>query len=349
MLGLQHVASSLQHTMGEMSTNVLQLIICIITGVCCLLPLAISPKSNLEGSRLRASLPDQLHRESAVAVITLIVPLLLDITTDAFTSFFTKVRDAEVRKKSKRALFNNMEHLVFLCGAAIVPATAFIPSSNDNWAYIYISCRLCQLVLIGGAVAISLCRYDEKYWPVRVTYFVLVLLLLASSIGAFTNNYLAEEYPSKTILGLQSTSYYIFLIAATTFTFCSLRWLWMAVPKMIRQCKILSPSNKERPSSKECLVFPIVYVTSSVVAPPALVLMINVYSGSLNYNVNALFFHNLAFVLYVLINTYGSMRMMKHEIVNGLVRTFHFDCISPPWSNTTTLFFNQNNFFCRTV
>ena len=103
----------------------------------------------------------------------------------------------------------------------------------------------------------------------------------------------------------------------------------MAVPKMIRQCKILSPSNKERPSSKECLVFPIVYVTSSVVAPPALVLMINVYSGSLNYDVNALFFHNLAFVLYVLINTYGSMRMMKHEIVKGLVRTFNFDCISP--------------------
>ena len=323
MFSLQHVASSLHLTMGKMSTNVSQLIFCVISGVCCLLPLAISPKSDLEGSRLRTSLADQLHRESAVAVLTLIVPLLLDIITDLMSSFFTKARDAEVNEKSKQALFNNMEHLVFLCGAAVIPVTAFIPSSNDKWAYIYISCRLCQLVLTGGAIAISLCRYDEKYWPVRVTYLVLVLLFIASTIGAFTNNYLMENPPSNSVQALQSTSYFIFLIAAVILIFCSLRWLWMAVPKMIRQCKILYPSNKERPCSKECLVFPVIYVTSSIIAPPALILMTNIYSGSLNYDGNALFFHNLTFVLYVLINTYGSMRMTKLEIVRGLVRTFN--------------------------
>ena len=323
--------SSIQASMGCISTNAFQLIICIISGVCCLLPLAISPKSYLEGSLLRASLTAQLHRESAIAVVTLIVPLLLDITTDILSSFFTKARDAEVKKKSKLALLNNMEHLVFLCGTVVIPITAFIPSSNDNWAYIYISCRQCQLVLTGGAITISLCRYDEKYWPVRATYLVLVCLLIASTIGAFSNNYLLENPPSNTVQALQSTSYYIFLIAAVIFTCCSLRWLWATVPKLMPRSDCFSSvvakhTSKERGTtsdiSKQSYLFPVVYVVTSVSICPVLFLLSNIYSNCLNYDIRALFFHNLIFFVYLLLITYGSTRMMKYEIVKGLVSNF---------------------------
>ena len=326
------VPSSIHASTGCISTNALQLIICIISGICCLLPLATSPKSNLEGSLLRASLPAQLHRESAIAVITLIVPLLLDITTDILSSFFAKARDAEVKKKSKLALLNNMEHLIFLCGTAVIPFAAFIPSSNDNWAYIYISCRQCQLVLTGGAITISLCRYDEKHWPVRATYVVLVCLLIASTIGAFTNNYLMENPPSKTVQTLQSVSYYIFLIAAVVFTFCSLRWLWETVPKLMPQSDCFSTVvakhiSKERGTtsdiSKQSYLFPVVYVVTSVSICPVLFLLSNIYSNCLDYDTRALFFHNLIFFVYLLLITYGSTRMMKYEIVKGLVSDFN--------------------------
>ena len=317
---LPNAASSLCTTLGQMSANVSQLMICILSGVCCLLPLVILPESNIESSVLRASLPARLHRDSAIAVLTLIIPLLLDIITDMLTSLFAKANDTEVRKNSEQVIFNNMEHLVFLCGTAIIPVTAFISEENNRWAYIYISCRQCQLVLTGGAITISLCRYNQEYWPVRMTYFVLVLLLIASTMGAFTNNYLTKDPLSYAVKTLQTTSYCIFIVAAATFTFYSLRWLRMTIPKVINQCPFLCPyrdANVPRP--KECFLFSAIYVTTSIIAAPSLVLISDLYSGSLNYGVNALFFHNLAFIIYILINTYGSMRMMKYEIVKGLV------------------------------
>ena len=319
---LRNAASSLCTSLRQMSTNVFQLIICILSGVCCLLPLAILPESNIESSLLRASLPARLHRDSAIAVLTLIVPLLLDITTDMLTSLFAEAKDTEVRRKAKQALLNNMEHLVFLCGTAIIPMTAFISEDNNSWVYIYVCCRQCQLVLTGGAITISLCRYNQEYWPIRVTYFVLVLLLIASTIGAFTNNYLTKDPPSYAVKTLQTTSYCIFLVAAATFTLCSLRWLRMTIPKVINQCPFLRPyRDADVPRPNECFLFSAIYVTTSIIAAPSLVLISDIYAGSLNYGVNALFFHNLAFIIYILINTYGSMRMMKYEIVKGLVGT----------------------------
>ena len=325
---LQNAASALCTSLGQMSTNVSQLMICILSGVCCLLPLAILPESNIERSLLRTSLPAQLHRDSAIAVLTLIVPLLLDIITDILTSLFSKAKDTEVRKTSKQALLNNMEHLVFLCGTAILPITAFISENNKSWAYIYISCRQCQLVLTGGAITISLCRHNQEYWPIRVTYFVLVLLLIASTIGAFTNNYLTMDPPSYAIQTLQSTSYYIFLGAAATYTFCSVRWLRMTIPKLIHQWNLffkksakdkLKDRGNHADSCTECFVFPVVYVVTSVSICPPLFFLTNVYTSSIYYDVKALFFHNLAFFVYLLLITYGSTRMMKHEIVKGLV------------------------------
>lgn len=74
-----------------------------------------------------------------------------------------------------------------------------------------------------------------------------------------------------------------------------------------------------QPAAGEPLLFPIIFVITSLVASGVLVLMASTYNGAQNYNVSALYTHNVAFVLYLLFITYGSMRMMKYEVVQGLV------------------------------
>ena len=322
-------APSLPHiSEAPMSTNFTQMIICIIGGMLCLIPLIFNKESDIEESLLRRSLPERLHRDSAVAVLTLTVPLLLDITTDLLKSCFTEPREICRKNLGHPGLLNNMENLLFLIGSSVVPITAFLGTNTRNWAYVYICCRECQYSLSGGAILISLCRYNSKYWPVNTTYLLVILLSSASVIGAFTSNDLIEKPRSQTIKSFQWASYYIFLLAAAIFTFCSLRWLTMSVPKLIKRWNPLMkvspdtfPKNRNTNSgnTEESLLFPFLYVMISLVAIFTLFLMSNYYEGPHNFDVRAIFYHNLSFIIYLLVITYGSMRMMKHEIVKGLV------------------------------
>lgn len=325
---LKSIASLLHFSEGLISTHVTQLLICAIGGLLCLLPLILSPRSRVEMSLLRASSPSQLHKDSATAVITLIVPLLLDITTDLLNSCFTKAKKMEVKNHGKQTLLNNMEHLLFLCGTFVVPITGYLEPYTEKWAFIYVCCRQCQFSLSGGAVLISLCRYNVEYWPVRTTNLILALLLTGSIIGAFTSNNGTRNQATAIYRSLELSSYYIILSAGLLFAYCSMRWLSMSVPKWIKRWNLflkVLPEDipKEGRSTgsdiKESLLYPILYVMLSLMAVFFLFLMSNLYAGPLNFDAQALFFHNLAFILYLLIITYGSMRMMKREIVQGLV------------------------------
>ena len=313
---------------APMSTNFSQMIICIVGGMLCLIPLIFNTESDIEDSQLRESLPERLHRDSAAAVLTLIVPLLLDITTDLLKSCFTTPKEVDKKNLGQPGLLNNMENLLFLIGSSVVPITAFLSTNTKNWAYVYICCRECQYSLSGGAILISLCRYNAKYWPVSTTYLLVILLSSASVIGAFTSNNLIQKPRSQTTKSFQWASYYIFLLAAAIFTFCSLRWLTMSVPKLIKRWNpLLKVSPETSPKSgntisgntKESLLFPFLYVMISLVAIFTLFFMSNYYEGPHNFDVRAIFYHNLSFILYLLVITYGSVRMMKHEIVKGLV------------------------------
>ena len=314
------------HYRPRISTNVFQTIICIAGGLCCLLPLIIYPESHLEDSRLRRSLSALPHRDSAVAVLALIAPILLDIGTEFINSLF---KEMEVKSQKKEAVLNNMEQLVFLCGTAIVPITGFLPDT-DNWAYIYLCCKQCQFVLSGGAIAISLCRYNTKYWSVRTVNLMLSLLLTASIIQAFTNNYVLLEPPLRTVQSLQILSYGMLFTCQAIFTVCSIRWLSTSLPALLRRSTILRslkvftrvvPAHTSY-HANESLFFPVVYVVSSVFATLYILALANYYAAAANYSVTAIFFHNLSFFLYVLLITYGSTRMIKQEIVDGLVSMF---------------------------
>ena len=307
----------------RISTNVCQTIVCICGGLCCLLPLLVQPTSYLEESRLRRSLSALSHRDSAVAVLALIAPILLDIGTEVINSFFG---EAKVKSQKKEVVLNNMEQLVFLCGTAIVPITVFIPEPQ-NWAYIYLCCKQCQFVLSGGAIAISLCRYDKKYYPVRIVNIMLGLLTIASIMGAFTNNYILIEPLSQTVRSVQTASYGMLFTCSAIFSCCSARWLYKSLPILLRRSKILRrlklfvrvmPTQTSY-KANETLFFPVVYVVTSVLATLYILVLANYYSATANYTVTSLFFHNLAFFFYVLLITYGSTRMMKQEIVRGLV------------------------------
>lgn len=324
---LSSKASELYQAWMQMPTNACQAVICVIGGLFCLLPLAIFPTSVLENGSLRAALPSQGHRDSAIVVLALIIPLLMDIMTEILNSFFKKTTEVQLKMQAKRGILNNMEQLVFLCGTAVVPLTAFIPRETTNWAYIYLCCQQCQFVMTGGAIAISLCRYDSKYWPVRVIYFIVGLLAISSVLASFTNNSKPRQSESMAIRCIQQGSMYAMWLISAVFCTCSIRWLYVMFPRVFRKSKVLAsilpagfPDVLANPEElNESLSFPFVYVITSVFAGAGLVVLSTIYQGPENYDARALYYRNVAITGYLLLITYGSLRMIKQEVVKGLV------------------------------
>ena len=309
----------------QMTTNGIQCSIVILGGIGCLLPISMYPTSFVEDCTLRNALPEQRIRDSSIAVIALVFPLVLDIVTEMINSVISGRKDEKLLMQTK-PLLNNMEKLLFLFGTVIVPMNACLLTNSPRWAYTYLCSQQCQFTFTGGAVCISFCRYNPDYWPVRKTYLILTLLSSGTLMGAFSDNYLLTPPPSPVIKYFNTLSYFFILSASILLVYCSLRWLTRFIPKFFKSLPLLiskaDPCTKYSKSDVDLqapLLFPIMYVVTTLVAAGCLVLMETVYNGAQNYDTKALYIHNLAFLAYLLFITYGSMRMMKYEVVQGLV------------------------------
>jgi hypothetical protein len=211
-------------------TNLIQMMICFIGGLCCLLPLYLDPISNLEDSPLRAALESGKSRDSAVASMTLVTPLALDIMTEIFISVIKKGTNSKLQKQNKLILLNTTERLVFLLGIVCIPVTTYFPDNTPKWAYIYVCCQKCQLTLVGGAVFVSLGRYDSDYWSVRKVYFGLTTLATGAVLLSFTANHPTDRTSYKY---LRMVSHFIVVLSAAVFFYSCIIWLLMVGRKMM--------------------------------------------------------------------------------------------------------------------
>ena len=369
--------SHLERSTRSVNTNTIHFIICFTGGICCLLPLYICPTSNMELAPLRKAILSQSNRDLSVASLSLIIPLIMDLVTELAYSTWIRGKHDDVKIRVKQSLLNSIERSAALFGTAVVPMTAFFPAQTHNLAYIHACCERCQMVMIGGAVMISLCRYNNKYWTIPRTYVTLILLAIGTITLAFTGNTSDTDTDRGASYIISYFAYSTILASASIFFWCSGLWLYAVIPTIspesfgfsrvassravvgrennnnsnnnVNSNKTNNNNNSNNnnnnnknnsisnngsninsssfTSSTEHLIFPALYVIVSMTTISMLIVLSVMYPGLATFDDRALFIHNFSFLLYIAIVSYVSIRMMKFEVVQGLVSTYADTCL----------------------
>ena len=168
---------------------------------------------------------------------------------------------------------------------------------------------------------VSLCRYDRNFWSMSKTCISLALLAGSTILDSCAINLRSlDRHPIARIVASIAL-----LIAVVIFLSCCFRWLHSVCPKVYRGAIVYlsqkTPSFTKTDRSPGCykhLLFPLLYVTSITLTTITLVPLMIFYPPS-NYNDDALFFDSVGNVMFLLFIMYVSDRMMKYEVIEGLV------------------------------
>lgn len=311
MVQLDQVRCISQFFRENFTTNVIQATSLVLGGFLCLIPLYYHPLSILEESLLRDSLTSNGYRYSSVATFALVIPVLCDITMDLV--FKSNIAKASV----KEGFLNNIEKLLFLSGIVILPVVAFLPKTTTNWAFIYLCCKGCHQIMIFGSVCISLNRYDKKCWTDRATYVIIITLVAGNVIYCNINDLemkldiqITNFYES-----LSNTAHALLITAAVIYILCAFRYVG----------RNLCPYVFNKAKLKSELYFPLVYITMTALFLVLTLFTKLVYNDIKNYDAVALLLNNLINFAYVLFITLLSMRMVKSEVVQGLVSNIIYE------------------------
>ena len=180
------------------TTTILQLLMTSLGGFLCFLPFILGTPSCVETSILRASLSSVQYGYSAVTLIVLTIPLVIEMAIDGLLYLY---QYSFVRKKQQSTYildttvlrpytysFNTPEKMLFIIGIIIQPLVAFLPADTTNLGQLYICCNKCQIMLVGGSFASWLCRYDSRHFGVYSMSVFIGILVISVSLQAFGDN-----------------------------------------------------------------------------------------------------------------------------------------------------------------
>ena len=313
---------------GQLS-NKIHVVVCFVGSFLCLLPLFTESSSNLESSPLRSAISSHLSREVAAATLALTCPLLIDLATESF--YISRNTTNSVIKKVHAGftLLNSIERAALLCGMAVVPACSLFPPDTSNLALIYVCCQKCQLVLIVGAVMISLCRHNEKYWTVKGTSFSIICLVVGNILQAFTENTdVASEFKAPKTTASRMSSILI-ILAVASHIWLNAFWIYAHYFHLFSLFRSslndaeagldAIPSTLRHPDSNGNLTSPTQQVFISISATTLLILSCVARSDVGLQGAKVLYFRNAVFLVYILLVSYVSIRIMRNEVIQGLV------------------------------
>ena len=320
----------------------IQAIFCFVSGICCLLPACLQLPSNIEHQQLRISLSyTSGFTYTSVAAIVAVIPLFLDILFDAlakirrgFTSsniYKSPLVSPEMNKK-RYTFLNISERLLVLMGSIILPLVALLPADTTNLGLIYLCCNKCQRCWMGGTFALSLSRYDKEYWSERSTSITVVLLGLGLTSACFVDNiYEGQNPPGLLISIIDLIGYTLTIIPCFIFIVNSIRWLiivyfraltWktflMGPSKVAEQVGIESFTTNSS-DVPDHTFFPMLYTLYGLCLIAWLLGFIAFTPRISDYSVNDIFFSNVPFLIFIILFTTLSMRIVKYEVVQGLV------------------------------
>jgi hypothetical protein len=287
---------------------------------------------DLSDSPLSVTLKSVRFRDSAIFATSVTLPILMDVISELCNSIVTRNTPNRIKMRPKKPLLNTIERFMLYCGIMTIPITAFLDPDTANLGNIYQCLRRSRTILVFGAVVTSLGRYDKKFWSPTITYALLAFLISGATTGSFSDN---SNVGSRQEMGLETVKW-LYLATALTFFSCNGFWLYTNLPhffKMMWRGKESQSGEKlESQSEQQYRIFPLLYATATSLFFLGSMVSSRHYGEEDNYGADALFLHNLMFILYLLLQMYMSERMLKCEVVEGLVRSR-----SPPFSPLPSL------------
>ena len=334
------VSNGYSYARRILESNEFQMLFCFSCGVTSLLPIILKFPSNLEKKPLRSALsmsPEFTY--CCVATMALVIPLFFDLLLDLLTMAIDASRSVHKKKLKPAAkemspfnFLNINERFLLLLGFIMLPLVAFLPKNTDNLALIYICCNKCQLNWVGGTVAISLCRYDKEYWTVRSTILSLVSFGIGLAGSPYIDNVYAAEDPVSLSTSLIDTMTSILsILPCLVFFFNSSRWFVVVYLKAISWKSILMcSSNVPQPTAIEShsriigsesdhTFFPMVYTCISTITWMLIFAICGTSSRIDQFNGINLVQSTVPFLVFIVLITTLSMRLVKYEVVQGLV------------------------------
>ena len=326
-------------------SNYAQLIFCFFSGLCCFLPLLVGVTSYLEDKPLRSAIASSIRfHNSSVAIIAIVVPLVIDLFCDLANTIISSCGinsvslHSGIKNKARFNLLNMSERILILMGILMLPLVSLLPNETYNLGMIYVCCNRCQLNWVGGTVALSLSRYNKEYWTTKSTLTSLFFLSLGLISAPFIQNGLAYDSKSK------STNYfYLFAVLSTSvsciiFFFCSTRWMIVVYFKSSTWRKFLfcnhdlkaseDPSPSTNGDVSYHTFFPMVYTICGFCVVVFLCMITASTSNMGQYDGRIIFLSNIPFLILAVLISILSMRIVKFEVVQGLVRSFlFFSCL----------------------
>ena len=319
-------------------SNSFHTLFCLLAGLCCFMIIYVDTPSNLEKRPLRESLETSVEfTYSSAASIALVIPLLIDLLLDVFTKLTETPSIASKKPPEESSKFNFLniyERILILAGVSIVPMVAFIPKTLHNLGLLYVCCSKCQQLWVGGTIVLSLCRYDKEYWSTKSTLaslFMVSVGLIGSPL--IDNIYAAHPNPGQAVVLIDLGTYILVMFPCFIFMMNSVRWLilvyWRANSwKSFLMCR--SKHQIEEPAVPTAendtvnhTFFPMVYTMIGTTVVLLLCLLAAATARVENYSGLNLLQSNGPFMLFIVLISTLSMRMVKFEVVQGLVSTTH--------------------------
>lgn len=293
--------------------------LCLLGGLCCFLPLLTGASSSIGESILNRSLTSGFYfRDSSVALLALAVPLMADVGIDLFIGIVKGGRNSSDDATRPKSLPTNIQKFACLVGLVVVPMTVYVPEHHSNRALIYICCNKCRTFMVGSIIMISLCQYNKKYWSVRSTLLFVALLSFGQITSVFTEN--SGIVNERISISAKVTS----LLAAMILFISCFRCLYEVIYNDYRLAKLEKQILSNATGSARHSLSHVLIGISSVVL--FIVMIALIFTNSVRYrimskfNEAALLQSNIAYLIFELTVTIMTMRMIKFDVVRGLVR-----------------------------
>ena len=315
----QVISSFIGHIL---TLNVTHISICFVGGLCSFLPLSVGIDSNFENTIMRQSLSSGYYfRDSSMASLTLAIPLLIDILLDlttTFSSFSTFSKKKGLGRSDNRGpcCLNNIEKFMLLVGIISVPLTAFLPYDQTDLGIIFYCCKKYQMVIVSGVVMISLCRNNVKFWTVNNTVIFLIVLSSATSLSTFLRDRSLRD-PSRNNSKLEVACACFQWAPIVCLVIYNLRWLSVVAFNYNDRVNY-TPGDNNRQSDVD-LYFTTVWVLTTTLGMVFLIVLSGTYTTDDKFDVIALLVNNLIFLSFELSITVFLMRIVKSDVVQGLV------------------------------
>lgn len=332
-------------------SNSFHVFFCFASGLFCCLPLFLGLASNIEDQPLRHAITTSKgFAYTCVASIALSIPLFIDVFIDISTSMDKTTNGASRLKlqSSGSARFNFLnisERVLILLGIVALPLIIFVPKNTPNLALIYVCLFKCQQCWIGGTVALSLSRYDKYYFSNDILLASLTSFSIGLVASAFTDNLHPTETSADMMYVLDMVTLIFILMPCVSFLVLSTRWLVLVYMRAYRWSNFLFCYSKLQPpptphTGVDHTFFPMVYTVSGICIILALCVLSGVSYKIQSYTEINLLQINTPYLIFVILVSILSLRMVKFEVVQGLVSLLFFNLRQLRFSTICVFYFS---------